>query len=126
MSHRNNQVRCAIVDDKDDKILGIVSLVSIDHMNQSGELHIMIGNNENQNKGLGTFAVKEMINHAFNNLNLHRIELTVLDSNKRAQHLYEKVGFVREGTKKQAKYKNGEFVDMHIYALIKENSICKE
>ena len=48
MNHRNNQVCCAIVDDNDDEILGLISLVSIDHMNQSGKLHIMIGNNENK------------------------------------------------------------------------------
>lgn len=123
MNHRNNQVCCAIVDDNDDEILGLISLVSIDHMNQSGKLHIMIGNNEKQNKGLSTFAVKEMVNHAFNNLNLHRIELTVLDINKRAQHLYEEVVFVREETKKQAKYKNVEFVDMHTYALLKRGRV---
>ena len=89
-------------------------------INQTATLHIMIGEANEYNKGIGTYAVKEMIQHAFNNLNLRRIELEVLSENTRARHVYEKVGFLHEGTKKKAVYKNGEFVDMEMYAIIKE------
>lgn len=119
MNNRNSQVRCSIVDENDE-ILGLVSLVNIDHMNQTCEFHIMIGTGDNQGKGAGTFATKEMLNHAFNNLNMHRVELTVLDDNKRAIHLYEKVGFVKEGTKRESNYKQGKFVDMHMYAILRD------
>lgn len=119
MSNRGNAVRCAITENDDGTILGLISLVSLDYVNQSAELHIMIGNSQNQGKGIGTFAVKTMLKHAFNNINLRRIELSVLASNKRAQHLYEKVGFVREGIKKQVIFKNGKFVDIYLYAALK-------
>ena len=80
----------------------------------------MIGNKESQGKGAGTFAVKEILNHAFNNLNLHRVELTVLKNNERAMKLYEKSGFKREGTLRQVYYKNGSFVDAYIYSILKD------
>lgn len=124
MANRHNSVRCAIVRKEEDAILGLVSLVSVDYMNQSAEFHIMIGSKEERGKGIGRFAVTEMLNHAFNNMNLHRIELSVLDSNKIAQHLYEKVGFVREGTKRKARFKNGQFVDVHLYSILREDYIC--
>lgn len=38
-----------------------------------------------------------MLEHAFSNMNLHRVELAVLEDNRRARALYEKVGFVEEG-----------------------------
>lgn len=120
LKNRMTAVRCAIVKRENCELIGLVSLVGIDHLNQSAEFHIMIGNAEQQGKGAGTFATKEMLNHAFNNLNLRRVELTVLDSNTRAQHLYEKIGFVREGTKRVSKFKNGTFVDMHMYAILRE------
>lgn len=44
-----------------------------------------------------------MLNHAFNNLNLQRVELSVLEYNKVAIHLYEKSGFKYEGRKKESK-----------------------
>lgn len=119
MNNRSTAVRCAIVD-QSDKILGLVSLTSINHLNQSAEFHIMVGNTENRDKGIGSFAVHEMLRHAFNNLNLQRVELTVLDSNERAKHVYEKNGFKLEGVKRSALYKNGQFVDMLMYAILKK------
>lgn len=123
MANRANTVRCAIADEDDDIILGLVSLVSIDHMNQSAEFHIMIGDKENQGKGIGTYAVNKMLHHAFYNMNLRRIELTVLEENKRAQKLYEKAGFVQEGTKRSAKYKDGRFADMRMYAILRDEYV---
>ena len=120
MSNRNSNVRCAIVDENN-VILGLVSLTSIDTINQSATFQIMIGDLNNCEKGIGSFAVNEMLNHAFNNLNLRRIELSVLSSNDRAQHVYEKSGFVFEGLKRKAVYKNGQFVDMKIYSILKED-----
>lgn len=123
MKNRHNTVRCAIVEEDQDVILGLVSLASIDHMNQSAEFHIMIGSKDNQGKGIGSFAVREMLHHAFDNLNLQRVELTVLEDNLRAQHLYEKVGFVKEGIKRSAKYKRGKFVNMLMYSVLKSEFI---
>ena len=118
MKSRAKAVRCAIIGEGN-AIIGLVSLVNIDHLNQSAEFHIMIGDENTQNKGAGSFATIKMLEHAFNNLNLRRIELSVLDSNKRAIHMYEKIGFVHEGVKRQAKYKNGHFVDLHLYSILK-------
>jgi len=120
MSNRNNAVRCAITKKDSDDIIGLVSLVSIDHLNQSADFHIMIGNTQNRGKGVGTFAVTAMLQHAFHNLNLQRVQLTVLEDNKPAQRLYEKCGFVREGIKRRSNYKNGKFVDMYMYSILKE------
>ena len=124
MNNRSTNVRCSIVDESD-RILGLVSLVSIDYMNQSAVFNIMIGDKKNQGRGIGFFAVKEMLNHAFNNLNLQRVELFVLEDNKRAIHLYEKSGFKYEGRKRKARYKNGKFVDLFMYSILKEEFIYK-
>ena len=124
MSSRDRTVRCAVVDiERENEILGLVSLTSIDHINQSAELHIMIGDKVDQGRGIGSFALSEMLSHAFKNLNLQRVELTVLAENTRAQHVYEKFGFVCEGKKRKAKFKNGQFVDMLQYALLREEYV---
>ncbi len=115
--NRNNTIRCSVVDEND-IIVGLISLTGIDFLNQSAELHIMIGDKNNQGKGIGTFAVKAMLSHAFYNINLQRIELSALENNKRARHLYEKVGFVQEGIKRNSVFKNGRFVNMVMYSLL--------
>lgn len=119
LSARSNSVRCAIIDERDE-ILGLISLLNIEAVNRSGSLHIMIGNSENRGRGVGTFAVNAMINHAFNNLNLRRIELGVLENNLPAIRLYEKCGFVREGLKRQSNYKNGKYMSLIIMGLLRE------
>lgn len=123
MRNRGNTVRCAMVRKDQDEILGLVTLASIDYLNQSAELHIMIGDKAEQGHGLGTFAVQNMLRHAFYNMNLHRVELTVLTDNTRAQHVYEKCGFKREGVKRQSNYKKGKFHDMYCYSILKEEFI---
>ena len=117
MQSRLNSIRCAIITEECDEIIGLVSLMDINYINRSAKLHIMIGT-EGQGKGAGTFAVKAMCEHGFKNYGLHRIELDVLANNTRAQHVYEKCGFVNEGIKKQAVFKNGEYKDMLLYALL--------
>lgn len=119
MSNRGSAVRCAIVEEGEDEILGLVSLVSVNYMNQSAEFHIMIGDTENQGHGMGTFAVRSMLHHAFYNMNLQRVELSVLEDNERAKHLYEKCGFIYEGRKRKARYKDGKFVDLLMYAVLR-------
>lgn len=118
---RSSTVRCAIIDDCDENdILGLATLASIDWVHRSCEFHIMIGDSNCQGKGLGTFALDEMLRHAFLDLGLHRVELSVLSDNARAQHVYKKAGFVLEGTRRGAVYKNGKYVDMHFMGLLRD------
>ena len=44
---------------------------------------------------------------------------SVLESNNRAIALYDKLGFKKEGIKREAVYKNGEFVNMIFMAILK-------
>lgn len=119
MCKRNNTVRCAIVGEEIDKILGLASLTDVDSINRSAQFHIMIGSKENWDRGIGTFAVSQMLRHAFFNLNLERVWLTVLKSNDRARHLYEKMGFVYEGELRRAVYKCGHYEDMLVYSILR-------
>ncbi len=121
MHSRNNSVRCVIVNsENDEEILGLISLLDINYINRSAELHIMIGGAQNRGRGIGTFAVESMVEHAFNNLNLRRIELGVLENNIPAIKLYEKTGFIKEGVKRKSNYKNGEYISLIMMALLKE------
>ena len=88
MHNRDRFVRCAITEESADEILGLVSLTEIDQLQQSAQLHIMIGAEHERGKGMETFAVQMMLEHAFWNMNLHRVEISVLKSNLAAQRFY--------------------------------------
>jgi RimJ/RimL family protein N-acetyltransferase len=63
------------------------------------ELRIRIGVRSAQSRGIGTWAVRELVRRGFEELGLERIWLQVFDVNTRAIRAYEKAGFrtVRTG-----------------------------
>lgn len=117
MKARVGQIRLSILDDK--KLIGLVYLLDIDFVSRNAHLGIMIGDANYRHKGAGSFAIKEILNHAFNNLNLERVYLQTLEYNKPAINLYEKLGFKKEGIMRQAVFKNGKYVDLYLYAILK-------
>ena len=54
-------------------------------------------------------------------LGFHRLELEVYAFNERALAHNERVGFVREGVKRRAYLRDGEWVDSVMYALLQED-----
>ena len=110
--NRLGTIRLAICNEVSTTLIGSVYLLKIDWVNRSAEFAIWIGEKSNQGKGAGFFAITETLIHAFNDLNLNRIYLTVLATNHRAINLYKKIGFLDDGRLRQAVFKNGCFVDM--------------
>ncbi|MBO9636801.1 MAG: GNAT family N-acetyltransferase [Siphonobacter aquaeclarae] len=117
LQHRDQAVRLAIVDT--DTLIGTVQLTQIDRVNQQAEYSIMIGEKDRQSKGAGTLATRRILEHAFQDLNLNRIYLTVLPGNERAIRLYESFGFQREGLFRQAVFKDGQFTDLLGMSLLR-------
>ena len=71
-----------------------------------------------QAQGYGTEAMLLAIDFAFNELNLHRLFLSVFSYNQPAIALYEKLGFVREGEYREHIRRDGEWHSMCFYGLL--------
>lgn len=80
------------------KLIGTVSLHSIEWNNGNAILSIGIGEKDYQNGGYGTDALQLILAYGFTELNLHRISLEVIAYNDIAINTYKKVGFKIEGT----------------------------
>ena len=74
---------------------------------------------EYKGRGYATPAYKLFIPFLFKTYNLNKISLEVLSTNTIAKNLYNKLGFVEEGTKRQDVYKKGKFVDSIIMSILK-------
>lgn len=120
LKNRFKAIRLAIIETELNKIIGTVQLTNIHPVNNNAEFSIMIGEKNYWSKGAGYFATNAILEHGFKNLNLHRIYLTVLATNKRAIELYKKAGFENEGTLIDAIFKNGEYADLLCMAIIKK------
>ncbi|PKO19251.1 MAG: GNAT family N-acetyltransferase [Chloroflexi bacterium HGW-Chloroflexi-10] len=89
--------------------IGEVVINGIDWENRSANFRIAMGGQQYFGKGYGTEAARLILNYAFQTLGLHRVELEVYDFNPRAQHVYEKIGFVREGVRRDVLLREGEY-----------------
>ena len=102
------------------KPIGSIGLNKIDHRCQTAELGIAIGEKEYWSKGYGNEAAQLLINYGFNQLNLNRIGSCVFSPNRRSLKMHQQLGFVQEGQKRQAFFKNGKFMDEIIFGLLKK------
>lgn len=85
---------------------------NVDWRCRAAEVGIFIGEKSLWNRGYGTEVIRLLLKHGFNTLNLNRIALDVYETNPRAIRSYEKAGFVHEGRRRQAMYKDGRYVDI--------------
>jgi RimJ/RimL family protein N-acetyltransferase len=86
---------------------------------RQAELSILIGEKDVWSKGYGTEAITLLLEWLFSDRAAHRVWLEVFPENTRAQRAYEKVGFVREGTKRESWYVDGCWHDEHLYSILK-------
>ena len=59
--------------------------------------------------------------HLIFDLGFHRLQLEIYGFNERAQRHAERAGFVREGVRRKAYWRHGEWVDGVIYGVIRED-----
>jgi RimJ/RimL family protein N-acetyltransferase len=69
-------------------------------------------------KGYGSEAMRLMLDYGFGILNLHRIELDVFAFNERAIRAYEKLGFQKEGIKRDCLFYEYEYHDAIIMSIL--------
>lgn len=70
-------------------------------------------------KGIGTKALNQAIDYAWKNLDVNRIHCGVYAFNTASMRLLEKCGFQKEGIFQKSVFKEGQFWDLHRYALLK-------
>ena len=120
-TRKDDKVYLSIIKLSNDELIGNISLMNIDHINKTATLGIMIGKNDEREKGYGTEAINLLLDYAFNHLNLNNIMLEVLDTNERAKKCYLKCDFKELGVRKQSHYLEGIYHDSIYMQILKED-----
>jgi RimJ/RimL family protein N-acetyltransferase len=60
-------------------------------------------------RGIGKIMLGCILDYVFQELMAHRLWLDVFETNTRAQHVYERIGFRREGILREAIFRDGEY-----------------
>jgi RimJ/RimL family protein N-acetyltransferase len=103
---------------EENTLVGLVELGDIQWNHGNGWLAIGIAP-ESQGRGYGRDAMQCIIRFGFEELNLHRVQLTVFEHNPNAIKLYESLGFQREGAWREFLHRQGQRYDMYLYGLLR-------
>jgi len=97
---------------EDDRPVGNCGLHDIDPENGGAMLGIAVGRPDDQGQGLGSDMLRALLGFGFGQLRLERIWLDVYDANPGARRVYERVGFVYEGTLRHDAFREGRYLDV--------------
>lgn len=114
-----NHLVLAICDRSTHQHIGNISLQSIDWISRNAEFAILIGDRQHQSKGIGYEAGKLILKHGFFELNLERISCGTFSNNVKMQKLAESLGMKLEGQRRRAIFKNGAYLDVLEYGILK-------
>ena len=113
------------------RIIGESVINEIDFNLRCANFRLCIYNPKERGKGIGTWIVETTRDFAFEELNLHRLQLDVYSFNPKAEKVYLKTGFKREGVLRDAIFdnnKNAENILMTIledeWRELKKNTTC--
>ena len=112
------QLRLAICHDEDFPAIGLIDLFEFDPKNNKAGVGIVIQQNENKRKNIGSEALELLINYSFYNLNLHQLYANISVENEASIALFTKFGFEKTGIKKDWILLNGKYQDEAIFQLI--------
>jgi RimJ/RimL family protein N-acetyltransferase len=113
----DNAFHWAIVaEDDNDRHIGFIDLRGIHWRFRSASGGLLIGDRGAWGKGYATDAVRVRTRFAFEQLGLHRVEGHTM--NPAMRRVYEKCGYVREGTLRQSMWRDGRWHDAELYAIL--------
>ena len=106
--------------------IGSIGFSRINWVSRNANIFAIIGEREYWGKGIAGEASKLMINYGFTELNFHKIIAGVFTPNTRSLRAAEKLGFEKEGVLKEEMYVDGQYHDVHRFALFKRDWKMKE
>jgi RimJ/RimL family protein N-acetyltransferase len=105
----------------EDKLIGFIAFEDIAWSNRDTYVAIGIGERDFCGKGYGTDAMRLMLRYGFEELNLHRVSLTVYEYNPRGIRSYEKCGFKHEGRIREFLLRDGKRWDMLHMGILRQD-----
>jgi len=121
LMHKGRMMRLWIFKKGNNRVIGCISLNNIIRgIFQSAHLGYKLDQAE-INQGLMTEALEKIIEFAFYQLRLHRLEANIMPRNERSQRVVEKLGFHKEGLAKRYLQINGVWEDHIHFVILNEN-----
>ena len=102
----------------DSAIVGICGFKPVDKITKSAEIGYWLAESVAR-RGIMTRCVNTLMNYAFRELNINRVELRAATENGRSRGVAKRLGFTQEGILRDAEWLNDHYVDQAVYSMLK-------
>jgi len=103
-----------------DRLIGYCGVDDLDTMLGKAQVGIVIGAPSCWGRGIGKQVMTLLLEHCFEDFELHRALAIVACGNERSIRLFESLGFVHEGTLRGATLVQGVRTDLLCYSMLKD------
>jgi ribosomal-protein-serine acetyltransferase len=101
------------------RIVGVAGFHSIDWTNRNTSIGYWLAEHA-QGKGTMTTIVRALVDHAFTEWTLHRVEIHCAPANHRSRAIPERLGFREEGILRDTELINKQYLDSVVYGVLEE------
>lgn len=115
----HKQLTWAIELKSENKMIGTIDFVSWLQKRQRAEVGYTLSHRY-WGQGLMHEAAEALIDFGFKEMDLIKVEAPIMLDNKQSQRVAEKLGMIREGVLRKHMIIKGEFVDLAMYAVLKD------
>lgn len=115
----NKQLRF-IIEDKNNRSVGLIDLYDINFQNKRGGIGVLIANDSDRGKGYAKTAIDLLIKFAVNKLKINNFFANIQSDNEKSVRLFESLSFIKVGEKKDWYIIQGEVLNEYIYQRIVE------
>jgi len=119
---KNSYSMHLIIETKEEGPVGVAGLRDIDWKNRCADGGIKLQNRKNMSKGIATDTYMTLLRYGFYELQLNRVNGSVLEYNQASLNFtINKIGYKQEGIRRKAIFKNGEYHDLILIGILKED-----
>ena len=119
---KEDYYRWAIIEKESGECIGQIAYFLVDNHHHFAEIEYCIGS-AFQCKGYATEATKAVISFGFDQMNLHKVQISCKSINMPSKRVIEKCGFVYEGTLRDYFYLNGEYVSRLYFSILRDEYV---
>ena len=102
----------------EERFVGVTSLYAPDLGRGQARFSIVLGDAKMWGRGLGTAVTRQVVDFAFRNLGLHKVNSDYLEPNAASRAIHERVGFVEEGRLREDAWRQGRWVDRILLSIL--------
>ena len=101
--------------------IGLIDMFDFDPKNHRAGIGIVVLEDGNRNRGVGSEAIRLLTGYAFTVLGLRQVYANVVEDNTASIHLFKKMGFEEVGVKRDWIFSNGIYKDEILFQKLRND-----